>query len=472
MDRRKFLQIGAALTAGAAAAGYLSGDLVKLASAAVLPASGRSSIKEDLRVPHLLRRASFGEPPERLEAYESMGFDRAVSSLLNYSSTPESSLPPPAIRLAYSGRTVPNELYILADWWLQKMALTTRPLEERMTLFWHNHFATGYSKVLNGYLMYQQNQFLRANALGNFADILQGMTSDGAMLFWLDNNANPKLAPNENFGREVLEVFTTGRGPYTEADVQAGARIFTGYSVGDDGTGVFHPDQHDDSVKTYLGKTGDFMPQDGVEILAARPETAANLATELFEYFVHPNPPSEAVGRLAEVYLQSGYSVKAVVEAILTSDDFLSEAAYLANVKSPVEYVVSSLRATRATAVPLSGAATIDSQGQLLFDPPSVFGWPSGIAWIDTGSMIERFNFPVNMQTASQDESSRFDPTPFSGGTPDSAVSSLAQALIPEGLPAAALKVIQSSSSNFEDPDMRAVNAARLVMSTPLYNLN
>jgi uncharacterized protein (DUF1800 family) len=422
-----------------------------------------------------LRRAGFGAAPEELEAYRDMGFESAVKRLSDYKGTAVSpSSAPPEIPLTYSGRAVDNELYILADWWLNRMAQTTRPLEEKMTLFWHNHFATGYSKVENGYLMYKQNDFLRANALGNFRDILTGITSDGAMLVWLDGNANGKANPNENYAREVMEVFTTGRGPYTEADVQSAARIFTGYSVGADGTGVWHPDQHDDGLKTYLGQTGNLMPQDAIDILAARPETAANLSTELFEFFAYPNPPHEAIDSLTALYFESDYSVMALVEAILTSDEFLSQKAYMANVKSPAEYVATALRSLSAKAEPLSGAATIDSQGQLLFDPPSVFGWPSGIGWINAGSMVERYNFPLNIVTADQDSSSGLDPDSIFGEDMSLAegVQSLSSILFPDGMPDEATNVIRTSTAGLTDPSQRAINTVRLIMSSPFYNLN
>lgn len=475
MDRRQFLKISAALVGAAAVAGYAGGDLVKLASAAVPGSSSDGYMDDDLRVPHLMRRAGFGATPQELEGYADIGFDNAVRRLLNYRGTAENPLSgPPSIPLAYSDRPVENELYVLAEWWLERMAQTTRPLEEKMTLFWHNHFATGYSKVLNGYLMYEQNEFLRANALGNFLDILTGITSDGAMLVWLDGNANGKVAPNENYSRELMEVFTTGRGPYTEADVQAGARIFTGYSVGADGSGVWHPDQHDDGVKTYLGLTGDFMPADALEILAARPETAASLSTELFEFFAYPDPPAAVVDHLSDLYFQSDYSVMALVEAILTSDEFVSEEAYLANVKSPAEYVATALRSLSASAQPLSGAATIDAQGQLLFDPPSVFGWPSGMGWVNSGSLLERYNFPLNLVFAEQGGSGGLDAVALFGGGGSLAdgVQGLSSALFPDGMPEEELSVVLASTSGLAGTDVQATNAVRLLMSTPFYNLN
>jgi len=475
MERRQFLKITAALVGAAAVIGYSGGDLMRLASASVPSPPSDGDMEDDLQIPHLLRRAGFGGTPQELQGYRDIGFDDAVHRLLNYQGTAQNPLSgPPGIPMAYSDRPVENELYVLADWWLRRMAQTTRPLQEKMTLFWHNHFATGYSKVENGYLMYKQNEFLRSNALGNFRDLLTGITADGAMLVWLDGNANGKVAPNENYSRELMEVFTTGRGPYTEADVQAGARIFTGYSVGADGSGVWHPDQHDDGVKTYLGITGNFMPEDALDILAARPETAANLSTELFEFFAYPSPAPDVVQGLSDVYFRSGYSVMAMVEAILTSEEFLSQKAYLANVKSPAEYVASGLRSLSATAEPLSGAATIDSQGQLLFDPPSVFGWPSGMGWINSGSMLERYNFPLNIKAAGQGTVRGLDAGPVIGeaGSGSEGVQSLSSALFPDGMPEEVVDVVRASTTEVADPYLQVTNAIRLLMSTPFYNLN
>jgi hypothetical protein len=475
MERRQFLKLAAAMMGAAAVVGYSGGDLVRLASASVASSPSEGEMEDDAQIPHLLRRAGFGGTPQELDGYRDLGFEGAVHKLLNYQGMAQNPLSgPPCIPMAYSDRPVENELYVLADWWLERMGKTTRPLEEKMTLFWHNHFATGYSKVENGYLMYTQNEFLRTNALGNFREILTGITADGAMLVWLDGNANGKVDPNENYSRELMEVFTTGRGPYTEADVQAGARIFTGYSVGADGSGVWHPDQHDDGLKTYLGLTGNFMPQDALDILAARPETAANLSTELFEFFAYPNPPTGVVEELSDVYFRSGYSVMAMVEAILTSEEFLSQRAYLANVKSPAEYVATALRSLATTAEPLSGAATIDSQGQLLFDPPSVFGWPSGMGWINSGSMLDRYNFPLEIRMASPGSLRGLDADSLVGqqGRPSEGVQSLSSTLFPDGMPDGVLDVISASTAEVADPSLKATNSVRLLMSTPFYNLN
>jgi uncharacterized protein (DUF1800 family) len=486
MDRRAFLKLSAA-TAGVAAMTVYGSNLLKVVGAS--NAAGQqlalASVQDPnapmsplLQVPHLLRRAGFGGGPQEQSKYLAMGYDQAVQYLLNYDQIDNSALDAitPNIRTTYSG-AIPagqNEVNNLATWWLNRMVQTPRPLEEKMTLFWHNHFATAYFKVENGYSMYQQNKFLRANALGNFNDLLTGITSDGAMLIWLDGVQNRKNNPNENFAREIMEVFSTGRGPYTQSDVADGAKAFTGFSINATGQGVFTAANHDGSVKTFLGQTGPFGPQDIIDILVARPETAASLANELFQFFGYPNPSPDLIQRLSTVYFDSGYSMKSMVQAILTSPEFISNQAYLANVKSPIEYVVTALRSLNATATNGALVSTMNNQAQFLFDPPSVFGWPSGVQWINTGSIMERMNFPINVQTTTENKASGLNPAQiFGNGVPDSvAVGNVASMLFPEGLPADVLSVIDSSTATYTDVTLKTKNTVRLAMACPFYNLN
>ena len=431
-----------------------------------------------VQIPHLLRRAGFGGGPQEQAHYQAMGFDEAVQYVLNYEQIDNSALDAitPNIRTSYSG-SVPagqNEGNNLATWWLNRMVATPRPLEEKMTLFWHNHFATAISKVQNGYLMYQQNKFLRANALGNFHDILTGMTWDGAMLIWLDGVENIESNPNQNYAREVMEVFSTGRGPYTQNDVIEGANAFTGFSINSSGQGVWNPARHYDKPGTFLGQTAAFMPQDIIDILVARPETATNLSTELFQFFGYPNPSPATIQRIAAVYFDSGYDMKSVVEAILTSPEFVSNQAYMANVKSPTEYLVGGLRAFGATAQASALINSSNNQGQLLFDPPNVFGWPIGMLWINTGSIMERYNFPVNVQTTTENSSSQLNENNLfgAGSSISQGVQTVSNALYPDGIPTEVLSVIQSATATYTDPTLMTKDALRMTMASPYYNLN
>ncbi|MDA4128204.1 MAG: DUF1800 domain-containing protein [Thaumarchaeota archaeon] len=464
--------------AGVTAATVYSLDVLKLVNLSSLLEPSQvqgTSISSDTQVPHLLRRAGFGASQSELSSHESLGFNSAVDKLVNYESVDNSPLDStqPNILLEYSGKRTGGELNNLATWWLNRMVKTNRPLEEKMTLFWHNHFATGYSKVQNGYLMYKQNEFFRTNALGNFKDILSGITADGAMLVWLDGNQNRKGNPNENFAREVMEVFSTGRGPYTEDDVKAGALAFTGYKIDTNGNGVFDPNLHDGSVKTFLGHTGNFGPADIIDILVSHPSTAANLSNELFSFFAYPSPSPDTVKNLSQVYLDSGHSIKALVQAILTSPEFMSSQAYMSQIKSPAEFVAGSLRSLGATADPVKSVTSMSHMGQMLFDPPSVFGWPSGLGWIDTASVLERYNFPLLLQTSQENPSSNLAPAAFGGSTPDSAaIDQLIRPLHSEGLPTEFMHVIESSTASLSDPVQKTKNAVRLAMASPFYNIN
>lgn len=418
----------------------------------------------DWQVPHLLRRAGFGATPNELSDYRGFGVSVAISKILNYMSIPDSnSQTQPDITMSYSNKPTASEISSLIMWWVNRMVTTPRPLEEKMTLFWHNHFATAIYKVRSPYLMYKQNQLLRTKAMGNFEDLLMGVTEDPAMLIWLDGARNRKGVANENYAREVMEVFTTGRGHYTEDDVKAGARAFTGYALDKNGETVFNPKLHDDGTKTLLGQTGNFGPKDIVHILANHPATARSLANQLFEYFAYPNPLSAVIDRLADTYLKSGGNIRAVVESILRSDEFMSPQAYMSQVKSPIEYVVSALRSLGATVKPALVVGTLRSMGQLPFDPPSVFGWPSGTAWINTSTMLDRVNFPLSLQDSAN--------VPQVSSATDS-VNSIAHVLLPDGLPQPVIQVIQNANNTLTSASDKLRNTIRLTMASPFYNLN
>jgi uncharacterized protein (DUF1800 family) len=484
LKRREFLALSLAAAGATAASFYGLDRLAGLASTslrsvyALQTAQAQASLdqpmSENLQVGHLLRRAGFGATPSELANYNAMGFEAAVDSLLNYENVQDNMASIlPTIPLTYSAQHSSSELNVLGEWWVNRMAFTNRPLQEKMTLFWHNHFATGFSKVQNGYLMYKQNEFLRQNALGSFEQILTGITTDGAMLIWLDGNQNRKNNTNENYAREVMEVFTTGRGPYTQTDVTNAAKALTGYYIDSNGNRKFNPAQHDDSTKTFLGVTGDLGPQEIIDILVAHPATAANLSTELFQFFGYPNPSPVTINNLAQVFRNSGYSILSLVEAILKSPEFVSQRAYLANVKSPAEYVATSMHSLGAMANVSAVESTTTNQGQQLFNPPSVFGWPSGMGWISTDSMMERFNFPIYVQTKAENAASTLDPQAIFNGTDQAAaVQNLCNMLFPDGMPAEVVSLIQSSTASISDITLKTKNVVRLAMTTPFYNLN
>jgi uncharacterized protein (DUF1800 family) len=322
------------------------------------------------------------------------------------------------------------------------MVHTNRPLQEKMTLFWHNHFATGYNKIAGTlgaaegarYMAAKssedpgtvrgQIEMLRENALGNFRDILTAVAKDTAMIVWLDGRTNFKAQPQENFGREIMELFSVGVGNYTEADVYAAARVFTGWNLARPGVNgdptqhyefVYNANQHDTNAKTFSfaiypdgGKT---IPargaasgmQDGIDFingLAAHPNTARYLAAKLYRFFVSEFGAINVtfVNRIAGVYLQSGYDMRAVMREVLLSPEFWDESAYFARYSWPVEFVVRALKDVGWTGYSVNDALTpLSNMGQILYEPPDVAGWDAGQTWFATGAMLARMNFASSL---------------------------------------------------------------------------
>jgi uncharacterized protein (DUF1800 family) len=335
---------------------------------------------ERRRVAHLLRRAGFGPSEQELDEYTRLGFDGAVSRMIAYDSIPE-----------VADRVTPEEVG-LQVWWLDKMVHTNRPLQEKMVLFWHGHLTSALKKVKDPNLLQAQNQMFRANALGSFGDMLKAISRDGAMIRWLDLQTNRAGAPNENYGRELMELFTLGVGNYSEDDVDAVARAYTGWSSTPDGQFVFRRAQHDFGTKTILGQTGDFDGDDVSAMLAAHPQTARFISGKLFRFFAHPNPEPGVVDRLAGVYQANNGSIRSVIEAILRSPEFSSEKAYRALIKSPTELVVGALRVLGAESVPPQAVQAMRLLGQELFNPPNVAGWFGNRSWINAATLLGRFN--------------------------------------------------------------------------------
>ena len=275
------------------------------------------------------------------------------------------------------------------------MRVTGSPLTERMTLFWHNHFVSSEQKVRSPQLMYRQNALLRRHALGSFADLTHAIARDPAMVIYLDNASNRKGQPNENFAREVMELFTLGEGRYTEQDIKEAARAFTGWSIDPDrGEFLFREPAHDDGFKTVLGKSGNLKGDDVLNILLAHPATAEHIVQKLWREFVSPVPDAAEVKRIARVFRDSRYDVKAALRAMLTSDAFYAKENRGTLVKSPVELVVGSLRQFRVTAGDMLPFAVTTAQlGQNLFAPPNVKGWPGGVAWINSTTLLRRKQF-------------------------------------------------------------------------------
>ena len=362
---------------------------------------------------HLLNRSGFGATQAEIEHYVGMSREQAARALLAAARTDAVTPAPPAMvatgALRYPRRGAgasDDELKMfrrqqvregleLRGWWVGEMLSTPSPLTERMTLFWHNHFVSSQQKVKLTELMFRQNVTLRTHALGNFGAMLHAVARDPAMIVYLDSAQNRKGAPNENFARELMELFTLGEGNYGERDVKEAARAFTGWSLDRErGEFVFRRALHDYGPKTVLGRTGNFDGDDVIDILLAQPSTAEFVSRKLWRELVSPEPDAAEVRRVAARFRDSGYDIQAALYALLISDAFYARENRGNLVKSPIDLVVGTLRQFGmhpGDTIPFAVAAA--GMGQNLFAPPNVKGWPGQQAWINTSSLLARKQF-------------------------------------------------------------------------------
>jgi hypothetical protein len=300
---------------------------------------------------------------------------------------------PVSDRFFYWLRATMLETRRLGYWWANRMLKTTHPLEQKMALLWHGHFATHENKVRDYRKMHRQIELFERHATGNLRDLTIAVAQDPAMLYFLDAQFNVKGAPNENFAREVMELFTMGVGNYTEKDVRECARAFTGWYFEDLEFKV-DADKHDDGEKEFLGRRGNFDGEDVIEIIFEQPVTAEYLAEKVYRFIVRDEISPDVRTKLGEVFRDADFALKPLLTAILTSKDFYSAASYGGHIKSPVEHMVAMtkhLGAPTIPGVPDFNQATI-SMGQHLLNPPSVAGWAGGKAWITPGLLIARGN--------------------------------------------------------------------------------
>ena len=354
---------------------------------------------------HLYRRAGFGASWAEVEAAVAAGPEAAVARLLeggpggeDFDRVMDSLAPGTGPSSPQDGPDGP-----LAAWWLHRMIRTPRPLLEKLCLFWHDHFATSVLKVRRPGLMARQNQLIREHALGRFGPFLRAMGRDPAMLIWLDSNSNVKGSPNENYARELLELFALGVGHYAESDVRDAARAFTGWRAEGE-SATFDPARHDDGPKTVLGHSGPLGADDVGRIVLEQPAAAPFLVRKFYRAFVSEAeaPPDRLIRPLAEHYAASGYDTSDLVGTLLRSRLFFSAHSFRQRVKGPVEYVVGLLRALEATPVeerqnsglnrPPTLDRLMDGLGQTLFAPPNVKGWPGGESWLNSATLLARHN--------------------------------------------------------------------------------
>ncbi|MHB2016906.1 MAG: DUF1800 domain-containing protein [Candidatus Xenobia bacterium] len=330
----------------------------------------------DRWIAHLYRRAGFGPPPGDAPAT----FDTALEHLLAGLDDPVPADPPGFD--PYDPKGIERQ-------WLSHMLSGRAPLAEKLALFWHGHFATSIAKVDDGGSMWRQYRLFRASGPRRFQELLHDVSCDPAMLRWLDGINNVSGHPNENYARELMERFTLGVGHYTEHDVREAARALSGWSLRI-GNAVFVPEQHDAKPAQLLGHTVQSM-EDVVATLSHHPQCARWLSRQLLRFFVLDPAPPEAVERLAQVWQEVDGRISRVLAALFRDPLFRSDRCYEAQIKSPVEYLVGALREKHETAVPHWAPTELRRMGQALFAPPSVKGWPGGMGWLDTTTMVERF---------------------------------------------------------------------------------
>jgi len=387
---------------------------------------------------HLLERAGFGASPQEVAQFARMTPQQAVQTLVRYQRIPDKFVPfedsgshddglepfassrPAATDLAkasgeslgvkvkpagnrrvqqvadrylYWLRASRLETHRLGYWWANRMLSTPRPLQEKLTLFWHGHFATSEEKVRDYRKLLIQNETMRLHANGKFRDLLIAVAKDPAMLAFLDAGVNVKGAPNENFAREIMELFTMGVGHYSETDIKEAARAFTGWNY-DRLNFVVNPAQHDDSMKTVLGRTGRFDGEQVIDILLAQPATADFIAAKLYRYFVCEDLSPQLQKQLGQLLRDSRYDIAVFMETVFLSNDFYSQASIATRIKPPVELLISTYKKMELKAVP--GIPDFNQQtemlGQKLFYPPNVAGWAHGRSWITPGLLLARGN--------------------------------------------------------------------------------
>jgi uncharacterized protein (DUF1800 family) len=486
--------------------------------------------RRDQAIEHLLRRAGFGTRPDEQTTYGPMSIANAVDALVNYdrvNDDVDTFLTKDPTNYLNTGTNVPfapqSNITHARQRWLFRMLHTNRPLQEKMTLFWHNHFATGYTKIAGAlgaaeaarYMAAKasedpgkvrgQIEMLRDNALGNFRDILLNIAKDTAMLVWLDGRTNTRAKPQENFAREIMELFTVGVGNYTESDVYAGARVFTGWNLQRPGTAadgsqhyefVFNAGQHDTAAKTFSfpvyadgsrtipARAASDGMQDGIDLingLAASPDTARYLATKLYRFFVSEfgavNPAF--VDRIAGVYLQNRYDMKAVMREVLRSAEFWDESALFARYAWPVEFVVRAWKdigwkgETANDALP-----PLSNMGQILYDPPDVSGWDAGPSWFATGAMLARMNFAASVAGRQKLKLAAAAKQVNAGRTPDALLSHVSDVFVTAPLDSqvfAELAAYARGSDAWTGSDAqveaRASGLVHLIAGSPEYQL-
>jgi uncharacterized protein (DUF1800 family) len=450
---------------------------------------------------HLLRRAGFGGTPEQIGRYAVMSPHDAVESLVHFPDTsalaqePDNVFDPRAQIVALRGsdsvtrrealkgvrKQMRASILDMQLWWLNRMLQTPAPLQEKMTLFFHRHFTTAaIQKGVWPTYVWGQNQLLRGSALGNLRALTVAISKDPAMLLYLDNASSAKAHPNENYARELMELFTLGHGNYSEEDIRQSARAFTGWTL-NRRTGEFtlNPRTHDDGSKTFLARSGNFDGNDIVDIIYQQPACAQFWAATILGQFLYNNPEPDLIDSFANVIRKNDYNLAPVMSTLLQSRAFYSPRAYRAIVKSPVEFVVGTYAAFGLPQIDPSALRSLNQMGQILFYPPNVAGWPGGSNWITSQTMLARENFVASLVNLPMMTSSWIDRAPINASaTSKELLDSILQGDAPaeslvqltgylNGSATSALRTL--SAENYQE---RVRGAAYLTAAMPAYQLS
>ncbi|NUM53959.1 MAG: DUF1800 domain-containing protein [Candidatus Hydrogenedentes bacterium] len=383
---------------------------------------------------HLLNRAGFGGPSERLTKIAAMTPEEAVSFLVDFTAQPTDAGAPEFVVAVRSPEEVRREMEGLSveerrakaneyqqeeraaiqklkGWWLERMHTTERPLEEKLTLFWHGHFATSAQKVKSSWHTHQLNDVFRRNAAGNFKQLTIDVGQSPSMLRYLDNNRSTKKHPNENWARELMELFTLGQGQYTEDDIKESARAFTGWTA-DHQKFAYRFDYHDGGPKTFMGKTGNFDGWDVINIIFEQPAASRFIAAKLWKYFAYDDPEKEIVEGLAQTLRENNYELRPMLRQMFASRAFYGDKAVARQVKSPAQFVVQLAFDMRYENPPyVAMARACQSLGQDLFFPPNVKGWDGNLAWVNANAMLTRYNLPQGLLAANVVKDARMETT-------------------------------------------------------------
>jgi len=347
------------------------------------------------KVGHLYRRAAFGANWNELQAGLELGPDKLIGNLLK-GSAGAADFESETLRWGQTIRKVNNPRQA-SEWWLYRMLYTPHPLREKLTLFWHNHFATSNAKVLNAGYMMGQYDLLYKNAAGNFAEFLQAISKDPAMMIWLDTVQSKKGTPNENYARELMELFSLGIGNYSETDIREAARALTGWEI-KEGKFFNNAAQHDDTEKSVLGQKGKWHGEDIVRICLEQKACPRFIVRKLFRFLISETmePTPDLIEPVAAKFGKD-YDFSALVETMLRSNLFFSEHAYRTRIKSPVDYVLGIVRAFEVRLGTTNLARALETLGQNVFHPPSVKGWDGGRTWLNGQTLLTRQNLALTL---------------------------------------------------------------------------